>query len=80
MVYEFVALCSTSEPVLVATLNARFAPGTVDAAELCARRTDAAQFFCTIHWPPASFRLLQSAVACSEVANGPTWTRYHVPS
>ena len=25
--------------------------------EICARRTDAAQFFCTMHWPPASFRL-----------------------
>ena len=43
------------------------------------RETDEGQFFCTMHWPPASFRLLQSAVAWSEVANDPTWTRYQVP-
>ena len=32
-------------------------------AELCTRRTDAVQFSCTTHWPPAAFRLPQKGLA-----------------
>lgn len=38
-----------------------------------------AQLRCTMHWPPAFFRFEQNALACSDVWNEPTCTRYHVP-